>query len=199
MIKKIIPLCVCIVIMLSGYFYQKTVIDAANTNIVNLEAQLARLEEEYKNKQSTQDTANQQVVQQATGLVQERKDSDDSKVSTFMNTTVTWSSFDEYTSKRQSVIDTYNPDQAFLDMFFPEVGVAVAADGTVYNRIDVSNLSMMYSGMRSYVVNMEGGTYSYLAVVNVMYGNGNEDSEVSFVLTYNVDANGNISNLKGIM
>lgn len=196
--KKLIPVLIGLVICIMGFFYQKATVNAAQTQVNELKEQLAGLENDYAVKVSSQKAENEKVIQQATGLEQEKKSSDDEKMAAFMADTVNWSSYAEYKERRANVIEKYNPNEDFLNMFFPEVGVAVSADGHEYNRIDQSGLSLSFSKLDSYIINIQGGVYSYFAIVTVT-NNGNTASNVTFALTYDIDENGNVSNLKGIM
>jgi hypothetical protein len=197
-IKTFIPLIIAIGIIVVGNFYSKQNVGAAEAQLTQLQGQYAELENQYAQKKSSQTQANQQAIKLATGVEEERKNTDDSKITTLMSDVVTWSSYAEYCTKRQNFIDTYGGNEDFLNMFFPEIAVAVSADGTEYNTIDTLGLKLQFSSMKSYIINISGTTYSYFALVNVTR-DGDTASTQQFAITYSTDASGNVLNLKGIM
>ena len=195
--KVLLPLLIGVVVFVGAVMYSNSKSGAMNDTISELQGQLTTLENEYALKLSTQTQENERVIKLVTGVEQERKANDDSKMTSIMYDVVTWSSYAEYCQKRQNFIDTYGEDEPFLNMFFPAVAVATSADGTQYNTIDTLGLRLEFSSLNSYIVNINGNKYSYFAIVSVTADGGN--TKKSFVITYDMDANGTVTNLKGIM
>lgn len=196
--KVLLPLLIGVVVFVGAVMYSNSKSGAMNDTISELQGQLTTLENEYALKLSTQTQENERVIKLVTGVEQERKANDDSKMTSIMYDVVTWSSYAEYCQKRQNFIDTYGEDEPFLNMFFPAVAVATSADGTQYNTIDTLGLRLEFSSLNSYIVNINGNKYSYFAIVSVT-ADGGTNTKKSFVITYDMDANGTVTNLKGIM
>ena len=84
-----------------------------------------------------------------------------------------------------------------LSTFVPEVKDApLGQDGKMINTINAYGLNMTYVKMHSYVVGIDNGVYSYFTVVDVLSKDAQGHSgEGNIIFTYNVDANGAVSNM----
>lgn len=83
--KKLIIFIVCACVFAVGFIYSKSTVKGLEGQKSSLEAQLVNLNNEYSAKLSSQTAENEKIIERATGLVQERKDIDDSKMTTYVS------------------------------------------------------------------------------------------------------------------
>lgn len=160
--------------------------------------------EQYENEISVQQqslqTTQESAVASVSGINFSKVEQDNKTAETFLQTIMTWKSYDEYEGIRQKMINNYNvpEDGSFMTVFLPEVMNKTSKNGKKYNEIDNNGLNVTYESMESYVTKISSDTYSYFTIVKWSSSDddGNEASSKS-VFSYNIDSNGGISNLEG--
>lgn len=139
------------------------------------------------------------VTKNSFGLDTSRVVTDDRLVSQIIKTATTWSDSESYTNARNTLRDEYKiaEDSYLLITFMPEVqDMALGQGGKKINTIDAYGLNMTYVNMHSYVVNIDNGVYSYFTVVDVLSKDAQgHTGEGNIIFTYDVDANGAVSNM----
>lgn len=133
------------------------------------------------------------------GLDTSRVATDDRLASQIIKTATTWSDSESYTNARNTLRDEYKIayDSQMLMTFMPEVqNMALGQGGKKINTIDAYGLNMTYVNMHSYVVGIDNGVYSYFTVVDVLSKDAQgHTGEGNIIFTYDVDANGAVSNM----
>lgn len=139
------------------------------------------------------------VTKNSFGLDTSRVATDDRLVSQIIKTATTWSDSESYINARNTLRDEYKiaEDSYLLTTFMPEVqDMALGQGGKKINTIDAYGLNMTYVNMHSYVVGIDNGVYSYFTVVDVLSKDAQGHSgEGNIIFTYDVDANGTVSNM----
>jgi len=197
--KKFIPFIIMLALAIVSLMYSNMVTQDKQTQLALQVSEYDRLQSVLTVKNSSIAAESQRVVEQATGLVETRKATDDKIASAFVSDIVTWSSYAEYMQKREDSIAKYSLDDAFLKIFFPPVTVTVAADGTEYNTIDVYALSLTLNSITSYVTQIESDVYTYFTVCEVANLSNGGEGYSRFTIMYSIDTSGKISNIKGIL
>ena len=139
------------------------------------------------------------VTKNSFGLDTSRVATDDRLVSQIIKTATTWSDSESYTNARNTLRDEYKlaDESQMLTTFMPEVqDMALGQGGKKINTIDAYGLNMQYVKMHSYVVGIDNGVYSYFTVVDVLSKDAQgHTGEGTIIFTYDVDANGTVSNM----
>ena len=139
------------------------------------------------------------VTKNSFGLDTSRVATDDRLVSQIIKTATTWSDSESYTNARNTLRDEYKiaEDSYLLTTFMPKSeSMPLGQDGKMINNIDAYGLNMTYVNMHSYVVGIDNGVYSYFTVVDVLSKDAQGHSgEGNIIFTYDVDANGTVSNM----
>lgn len=139
------------------------------------------------------------VTKNSFGLDTSRVATDDRLVSQIIKTATTWSDSESYTNARNTLRDEYKiaEDSYLLTTFMPKSeSMPLGQDGKMINNIDAYGLNMTYVNMHSYVVGIDNGVYSYFTVVDVLSKDAQGHSgEGNIIFTYDVDANGAVSNM----
>ena len=139
------------------------------------------------------------VTKNSFGLDTSRVATDDRLVSQIIKTATTWSDSESYTNARNTLRDEYKiaEDSYLLTTFMPKSeNMPLGQGGKMINNIDAYGLNMTYVNMHSYVVNIDNGVYSYFTVVDVLSKDVQGHSgEGNIIFTYDVDANGTVSNM----
>ena len=139
------------------------------------------------------------VTKNSFGLDTSRVATDDRLASQIIKTATTWSDSESYTNARNTLRDEYKiaEDSYLLTTFMPESeSMPLGQDGKMINTIDAYGLNMTYVKMHSYVVGVDNGVYSYFTVVDVLSKDVQGHSgEGTIIFTYDVDANGTVSNM----
>lgn len=139
------------------------------------------------------------VTKNSFGLDTSRVATDDRLASQIIKTATTWSDSESYTNARNTLRDEYKiaEDSQMLTTFMPEVqDMALGQGGKKINTIDAYGLNMTYVNMHSYVVGIDNGVYSYFTVVDVLSKDAQgHTGEGNIIFTYDVDANGTVSNM----
>lgn len=180
--------CVAIVVSFAGVQeYAKTLINDASVNIVDLNNELDTVKNTVSDDQAV-------AIETSTGINESKKEHDDGLAKSFFTTACTWSSYDEYVSVRNKLINEgYTADSSFMTTFLPEVtefstNFGYESDGTS-NIIDAYHLNMSLSSMTSYVTSV-GDNYTYFTVVKVTTANANgATASGTIVATYRVVEN----------
>lgn len=139
------------------------------------------------------------VTKNSFGLDTSRVAIDDRLVSQIIKTATTWSDSESYTNARNTLRDEYKiaEDSYLLTTFMPKSeSMPLGQDGKMINNIDAYGLNMTYVNMHSYVVGIDNGVYSYFTVVDVLSKDvQGHTGEGNIIFTYDVDANGTVSNM----
>lgn len=139
------------------------------------------------------------VTKNSFGLDTSRVATDDRLASQIIKTATTWSDSESYTNARNTLRDEYKiaEDSYLLTAFMPKSeSMPLGQDGKMINTIDAYGLNMTYVNMHSYVVGIDNGVYSYFTVVDVLSKDVQGHSgEGAIIFTYDVDANGTVSNM----
>ena len=139
------------------------------------------------------------VTKNSFGLDISRVATDDRLVSQIIKTATTWSDSESYTNARNTLRDEYKiaEDGYLLTTFMPKSeNMPLGQGGKMINNIDAYGLNMTYVNMHSYVVNIDNGVYSYFTVVDVLSKDAQgHTGEGNIIFTYDVDANGTVSNM----
>jgi hypothetical protein len=139
------------------------------------------------------------VTKNSFGLDTSRVATDDRLVSQIIKTATTWSDSESYTNARNTLRDEYKiaEDSYLLTTFMPKSeSMPLGQGGKMINNIDAYGLNMTYVNMHSYVVNIDNGVYSYFTVVDVLSKDAQgHTGEGNIIFTYDVDANGVVSNM----
>lgn len=152
-------------------------------------------------QQSASDTSEEQQMKfEVSGLDLSRVNADDKKAEAFFKKVLTWSSLDEYTKARESVVSEYGLSDAtdFLNTFFPENTIFIGSDGNVIDSDLVSGevLNLQYVDMISHVIDIKDSDYRYFTEVTVSSKAGNGGvSTGTCVFLYTMDEDGSIKDL----
>lgn len=139
------------------------------------------------------------VTKNSFGLDTSRVATDDRLASQIIKTATTWSDSESYDKARNTLRDEYKiaEDSYLLTTFMPKSeSMPLGQNGKMINTIDAYGLNMTYVNMHSYVVGIDNGVYSYFTVVDVLSKDAQGHSgEGTIIFTYDVDANGTVSNM----
>lgn len=139
------------------------------------------------------------VTKNSFGLDISRVATDDRLVSQIIKTATTWSDSESYTNARNTLRDDYkiSEDSYLLTTFMPKSeNMPLGQGGKMINNIDAYGLNVTYVNMHSYVVGIDNGVYSYFTVVDVLSKDAQgHTGEGHIIFTYDVDANGTVSNM----
>lgn len=139
------------------------------------------------------------VTKNSFGLDTSRVATDDRLVSQIIKTATTWSDSESYDKARNTLRDEYKiaEDSYLLTTFMPKSeSMPLGQGGKMINTIDAYGLNMTYVNMHSYVVGIDNGVYSYFTVVDVLSKDAQgHTGEGNIIFTYDVDANGTVSNM----
>lgn len=159
-------------------------------------ATLMRQKQEASDKRASEVNT---VTKNSFGLDISRVAADDRLASQIIKTATTWSDSESYTNARNTLRDDYKiaEDSYLLTTFMPKSeSMPLGQGGKMINNIDAYGLNMTYVNMHSYVVNIDNGVYSYFTVVDVLSKDAQGHSgEGTIIFTYDVDANGTVSNM----
>lgn len=159
-------------------------------------ATLTQQKKEASDKRTSEVVA---VTKNSFGVDTSRVATDDRIATEIIKTATTWSDSDSYATARNNLRDEYKfaDDSQMLTTFMPEVKDApIGQDGKMINTINAYGLNMTYVKMHSYVVGFNNGVYSYFTVVDVLSKDAQGHSgEGNIIFTYDVDANGTVSNM----
>ena len=171
---------------------RNAVLSAQQTEIATLTQQKQEASDKRASEVNT-------VTKNSFGLDTSRVATDDRLVSQIIKTATTWSDSESYTNARNTLRDDYKiaDDSQMLTTFMPEVqDMALGQGGKKINTIDAYGLNMTYVNMHSYVVGIDNGVYSYFTVVDVLSKDAQgHTGEGTIIFTYDVDANGTVSNM----
>jgi hypothetical protein len=163
------------------------------------QTEIATLEQQKKEASDKRTSEVNKVTKNSFGLDTSRVATDDRIATEIIKTATTWSDADSYNAARTKLRDDYKftDDSQMLSAFMPEVKDApLGQDGKMINTINAYGLNMTYVKMHSYVVGVNNGVYSYFTVVDVLSKDVQGHSgEGTIIFTYDVDANGTVSNM----
>lgn len=171
---------------------RNAVLSAQQTEIATLTQQKQEASDKRASEVNT-------VTKNSFGLDTSRVATDDRLASQIIKTATTWSDSESYTNARNTLRDEYKiaEDSYLLTTFMPKSeSMPLGQDGKMINNIDAYGLNMTYVNMHSYVVGIDNGVYSYFTVVNVLSKDAQgHTGEGTIIFTYDVDANGVVSNM----
>lgn len=171
------------------------VLSRQSNQISDLSNKIAAIEADHAAKEAASNM-------DASGFSQDRKLKDDDKMEAFMKVVTTWKSYDEYTQARDEVMKLGNltAESTFMKNFMPDIPNTVDSAGKSINKIDVGGYNMTFVDLDTTVTGIKTTTYSYFGLVTVSSTNPTTGTSVqSYVpVTYDVDADGNISNIEAV-
>lgn len=163
------------------------------------QTEITALEQQKKEASDKRTSEVNMVTKNSFGLDTSRVATDDRIATEIIKTATTWSDADSYNAARTKLRDDYKftDDSQMLSTFMPEFKDApLGQDGKMINTINAYGLNMTYVKMHSYVVGVDNGVYSYFTVVDVLSKDAQGHSgEGTIIFTYDVDANGTVSNM----
>lgn len=178
-----------------------SVSSARSSTLQEKDSEILALQQEKKATESSVDESYSEIVREATGGVDiAHKNRDDATVEEMLRMSLNWNGLREYLTARDSVMQNYGfaEDSQFMTVFMPGEmqGIArKAPDGTMHYAYD-ANLSNSFEDMTSYVTNVNGDVYSYVALVTMRTQSSTGDTSAPgyFRLTYDV-VDGRIGNI----
>lgn len=198
--KRIIPIIVGVAILAVSILVTNTNISASNIKLAEQTRQINDLKNKIETKQQSLDDTEKKLVKNSTGLDSERLNKDNQIASDFASAMFTWSSGDEYEARRKTMVDTYkiSPQSSMLTVLFPKDTVVKQPDGSKLSYITTHKLNSTFEKLETYVSKIQSGVYSYFAFItwSASDDKGNE-GKTTAVLTYDIDASGNMSNIDG--
>ena len=170
-----------------------------SATLASQQSEIATLTQQKQEASDKRTSEVNTVTKNSFGLDISRVATDDRLVSQIIKTATTWSDSESYTNARNTLRDEYKiaEDSYLLTTFMPKSeNMPLGQDGKMINNIDAYGLNMTYVNMHSYVVGIDNGVYSYFTVVDVLSKDAQGHSgEGTIIFTYDVDANGTVSNM----
>lgn len=161
--------------------------------------EIVTLEQQKKEASDKRTSEVNTVTKNSFGLDTSRVATDDRLASQIIKTATTWSDSESYDKARNTLRDDYkiSEDSYLLTTFMPKSeNMPLGQGGKMINTIDAYGLNMTYVNMHSYVVGIDNGVYSYFTVVDVLSKDAQgHTGEGTIIFTYDVDANGAVSNM----
>lgn len=143
----------------------------------------------------------QEVVNEVSGVQQDRIDKDNKTIEEFLGRAFTWDSHASYTQARDSVMRVHNlkADSPFMKEFMPPAPVNVDKQGNEYPYIDAAGLNQRVGAYRAKVQEVEGTEYHYVVFVDVQARSDDKKgtSSTTSVVYLTTDGTGAISDLSG--
>lgn len=134
--------------------------------------------------------ATENIVESATGLDQSRVSRDDKIAEEFISDIMTWSDGETYDKNREKLMELVGEDNEIFESFMPE-----NVKYQDLNYIDTHSANSKYEGMESYVTDIDGDKYSYIALVTWSTTMANVEGEAQCLFQYTIDGEGNITDL----
>jgi hypothetical protein len=165
------------------------------------EQELSALSEEMNSQQGQAAVEREEVLDAALGFSDSRVNEDTQLVYDFVRTVVTWSSGEEYTEARESVVRKYALDEGsqFLQVYFPEPVFNTDSSGTRFYVVDTDGLNSSLASVEVLPMGVSGTAYSYMVLANVSANSNNGDATASkaSVIYLTVDGEGVLSEVSG--
>lgn len=202
--KRGIGITLCLLLAIGSLLFYVVNSTAWETGLSSQESEMYRLQNAVEAKKLTNTEKVQTVVKSTTGLNMERVRKDDAIVDEFLEMVMSWDSHNKYEAIRKQCEEDYgiSPDSNFMQVFLPEVPIAVSSDGHKYNMIDDGDaehpggLNVRYEGFESYVTAISADVYSYFSFVDwsTRDGEGHENTS-TVIFMYDVNGDGDILNV----
>lgn len=143
----------------------------------------------------------EEVVNEVSGVQQDRIDKDNKTIEEFLGRAFTWDSHASYTQARDSVMRVHGlkADSPFMKEFMPPAPVNVDKQGNEYPYIDAAGLNQRVGAYRAKVQEVEGTEYHYVVFVDVQARSDDKKgtSSTTSVVYLTTDGTGAISDLSG--
>lgn len=170
-----------------------------SATLASQQSEIATLTQQKQEASDKRTSEVNTVTKNSFGLDASRVATDDRLVSQIIKTATTWSDSESYDKARNTLRDDYKiaEDSYLLTTFMPKSeNMPLGQGGKMINTIDAYGLNMTYVNMHSYVVGIDNGVYSYFTVVDVLSKDAQgHTGEGNIIFTYDVDANGAVSNM----
>lgn len=171
----------------------------------NLDDEIQKQETALNQLNADAEAVDHEVVSEVSGLDMARVQSDDIKAEAFLKKVLTWGSYEEYNSIRESLMSEYDltDDSDFMTTFLPAIPVVEDADGNKYNVIDKAlssgeELNLKFVSMTSHVTGIVEDSYSYFTEVSVSSNSVNGGTAIGrCIFEYTVSEDGKLSDLHG--
>lgn len=199
-VKRFASVFIALGLMLLLIFINNIRVSSAHDRLAVQQRELNDIQNKIDIKQSTADNAEQKLVKDTTGLDTDRVNHDNEIALDFLSMIFTWHSADEYDSNRLSMINDYGiaEDSSMLSVLFPADTKVVQVDGSILSYIDTHNINAQFEEMDTYVSGINLGTYSYFTFVTwSSSGETGSEGMSTAVVTYDIDSDGNMSNIAG--
>ena len=200
MIKKAIPIIIGLFVLFICFMFYIVTVSETDTAIARLQADVSEIQNRINIIQIDGDSVETEIIQDATGLNQDRVNRDNEIFEEFISYILTWNTWEQYMSIRSTVVIEYDLDYdgEFLTVFMPYVPNAISGDVN-YNRIDTMGLNMSYDRFESMPIGISLGVYDYIAWVTIRSENNHGHSATNTVVAmYSVDVDGNLLNISAI-
>lgn len=202
--KKGIAIGLCFVLAIASLLFYVVSSGGWQNGLAAQESEIYKIQNDIELKKLTNVEKTQTVVKSATGLNMERVAKDNEIVDEFLSMVMSWDSYNKYESIRKTCETEYgiSPDSNFMQVFMPEVVLAVSADGKAYNLIDDGDathpggINVKYESFEPYVTSISADVYSYFSFVewSTRDGAGHENTSV-VIFMYDVNGDGEIQNV----
>lgn len=173
-----------------------SVIDEQNAKIVELEAKINDAKAQTKAMED-------EALKEAVGLDTKRRESDEKTFNELMNAVATWSNGEEYNKGRKDAIEIFDipKDSQFLTEYFPEQPSKTSRSGDTYYEVDLKGLNSKVDNIETSVIDINGGDYTYLSLVDISSESNDGKASVSnmSIIRYTIDANGKITDINGMI
>lgn len=191
---KYMPLIISVIVVVV-LFIGNAVVSATyyNSELKALDTKKLKLQTQLEQQNANTLQFDTSVANDVLGLDAGRVKSDDAAAEKFFKLAFTWKSYNDYVTVRNDIVDKYglSLDSDFMKVLFPDVVVKDEA-GNEYNVLDTSSVNMSYDSMKSHVVGVKDGVYSYFTEVSVTAKAYDSTSVGHIVMLYNVSSDGKL-------
>lgn len=198
--KRFLPCIVGFVLMMILILISMSMVTSAKSELDVQKRQLADIQNKIEVKQSAVTNREQKIIMDSTGLDTERVTKDNAVADAFLRSVFTWSNSAEYDNNRFTIANDYGvaEDSYLLTSLLPADIKVEQENGEPLSYIDTHMLNSTFEEMDAYVSGINLGTYSYFTFVTWSVADADGSEGVSeAVMTYDIDADGNISNIMG--
>lgn len=182
----ILGLVACLVVVLVVTAVSGSGVRSLERELSAQQTEMADLGNQISVKRTQVNQGTQGVATQVTGIDLARVQKDNEIAKELISKVTTWSSQAEYDALREEMMLTYHLEarDRFMSTFLPAT-----------TDIDALQLNCHYSNMKAMVSNIAGAKYSYFTVVTASGSRSGATASFNFIMTYDIDGNGNLSNL----
>lgn len=195
--KGVIAIVLSFIFMMVLIFSYFGSVSSDTSKVGTQDETIANLKSLISSEKSEQEKASAYTVMATTGLNQARVDKDNDIAKTFIESVMTWDSYDQYVRIRRECMEKYGLDEnsEFMKAFLPPVTNSVL-DGKNYNQIDTVGLNVQFEDMDTYVTDITGDIYFYFAFVTwSSHDTNGAEAETTSIFTYKINSDGMLLNV----